>query len=378
MIFQGKDIYDGLSKEITVSDGYIKSIKIIDTNFENFLSHSFIDMQVNGYLGVDYSGDDLSEEGILTLIDNLAKTGTMRHVPTIITNSEERIEKNLKIISKLVESNDKAKTAIAGIHIEGPFISKKDGPRGAHDPLFVRNPNIEEVKNWQNAANGLIKIITIAPEKENAKAFTEAIVKMGINVAIGHCEPSEEELNEVIKAGACLSTHLGNGSSAMLPRLKNHIWMQVADDRLSSGIICDGFHLPSYVVKTIYKTKGIDNLILVSDVALLGGLKPGFAKWGNIDVEICEDGHLSLAGTSLLAGAGHLLDWDLVHFINFTGASLKDAIKTVTYNPSKILKLENKSGFNVGDKADIISFTLTNDRINLNQFAFGNYQSKEK
>ena len=104
MIFQGKDIYDGLSKEITVSDGYIKSIKIIDTNFENFLSHSFIDMQVNGYLGVDYSGDDLSEEGILTLIDNLAKTGTMRHVPTIITNSEERIEKNLKIISKLVNN----------------------------------------------------------------------------------------------------------------------------------------------------------------------------------------------------------------------------------------------------------------------------------
>ena len=288
MIFQGKDIYDGLSKEITVSDGYIKSIKIIDTNFENFLSHSFIDMQVNGYLGVDYSGDDLSEEGILTLIDNLAKTGTMRHVPTIITNSEERIEKNLKIISKLVESNDKAKTAIAGIHIEGPFISKKDGPRGAHDPLFVRNPNIEEVKNWQNAANGLIKIITIAPEKENAKAFTEAIVKMGINVAIGHCEPSEEELNDVIKAGACLSTHLGNGSSAMLPRLKNHIWMQVADDRLSSGIICDGFHLPSYVVKTIYKTKGIDNLILVSDVALLGGLKPGSGVAGGYRSSLYE------------------------------------------------------------------------------------------
>ncbi|MGN0906855.1 MAG: N-acetylglucosamine-6-phosphate deacetylase [Bullifex sp.] len=371
MIFKGVDVTDNKAKEIKVEDGIITSVTMTDSSSGNYLSNSFIDMQVNGFMGIDYSGDDLSEDKIVTLSETLAQSGTLRHVPTIITNSEERIKRNLKVIADAVSHSETVRDAIAGVHIEGPFISAKDGPRGAHDPMFVREPDAEEVKRWQRAAEGLVSIITIAPEKKSAAEFTKAVTAMGINVAVGHSEPDDAELEEVVDAGAVLSTHLGNGSSAMLPRLKNHIWWQAAEDRLTAGIICDGFHLPPSVVKTFYRTKGIDRLILVSDVALLGGLAPGAAKWGNIDVEICEDGHLSLAGTSLLAGAGHLLDWDLVHFMKFTGASLHDAVKTVTVNPARILGVKCGRGFKVGDSADIISFTLGPDRLNVNQYAFG-------
>lgn len=373
MTFYGLDLRDGKNKAISVDKGIISKIEILNKNngTKQFIAPTFTDMQVNGYMGIDYSGDDLSEDGILYLINKLSLSGTLKHVPTIITNSEERITKNLKIISAACKKNPIIRDAIVGIHIEGPFISPKDGPRGAHDPLYVRELDIEEVKRWQRAAEGLIKIVTIAPEKKGAVEFTKEVSRMGINVAIGHAEPSEDEIMKVVDAGATLSTHLGNGSSAMLPRLTNHIWIQTAEDRLKAGIISDGFHLPSSVVKTIYRTKGIDNIVLVSDVALLGGMKPGLAKWGNIDVEICQDGHLNLAGTSLLAGAGHLLDWDLVKFMNFTGAPLHEAIKTVTVNPNQILGIGNNKGYEVGDKADFISFLVEKERIKVINASFG-------
>lgn len=373
MEYCGIDIIDGKYKRITVSEGFITDIRVLSEFEDNtrYLSPTFTDMQVNGYMGVDYSGDDLNEDGILFLIKELSRSGTFRHVPTIITNSEERIIKNLSVISNACNHNPIIRNAIIGIHIEGPFISSKDGPRGAHDPLYVRELDIEEVKRWQRAGQGLLKIITIAPEKNGAVPFIRKVTDMGINVAIGHAEPSEKEVLDAVDAGARLSTHLGNGSSAMLPRLKNHIWVQTAEDRLTAGIISDGFHLPRSVVKTIYRTKGIDNIILVSDVALLGGMKPGLAKWGNIDVEICQDGHLSLAGTSLLAGAGHLLDWDIAKFMSFTGTGIKEAIKTVTVNPNRVLGAYINSGYKVGDRADILSFDIGDERLEIEKGSYG-------
>lgn len=374
MIFRGLDTKDGIKKEIKVEDGIITSVTILgdSTPTTLFLSHVLLDMQVNGYKGIDYSGEDLSEEKIISLVETLSKTGTLRHVPTIITNSEERIIKNLSIISRTVEKYPLVKQSITGIHIEGPFISPLDGPRGAHDPRFVRELDILEVKRWQKSAKGLLKIITIAPEKKGSVPFIEEATRMGITVALGHCEPTDEEIDEAIKAGAKLSTHLGNGSSATLPRLKNHIWKQTAEDSLIAGIITDGFHLPESVVRTIYRTKGKERIILVSDVAPLGGLEPGISKWGNIGVEICADGHLELEGTSLLAGAGHLLDRDIVKFMNYSGATIKEAIETVTINPMKILGLEINN-CEVGQKADIMAFKIEGDKLKMEKAALGGY-----
>lgn len=377
MLFEGTDVRDGKYKRVTVENGYIKNIELLGEKENNdYLSVGFTDMQVNGFLGIDYSGENLTVEDIAKLNDALVKKGTLHHVPTIITNSKERIIENLKIIAQAVKENEFLRASIVGIHVEGPFIAQKDGPRGAHDPLFVRDPSVEEVKEWQAAANGLIKIITIAPEKKGAVEFTKEVSKMGINVAIGHCEPTDEELDAVIEAGARLSTHLGNGSSALLPRLKNHIWKQLADDRLTTGIISDGFHLPKSVLLADYRTKGIDKLVLVSDVALLGGLKPGLSKWGNIDVEICADGHLALPSTSLLAGAGHLLDWDLRVFREATGCTLKEAIQCVTDNPSKVLGVK-VSAIKVGEKADLIQFEEGQERIVLKAWALGDASERK-
>ncbi len=379
MEFSGCNLYTGIYTVIQTEDGIITSIEemrdrpVLDS--DPILSRGFVDAQVNGYRGVDYSGMDLTEEKILNLIEDLAQAGTLRHVPTIITNSQQRIEGNLTSIQNAVARNARIRQAIAGIHVEGPYISKEDGPRGAHDPLFVRDPDIRELRSWQKAAGGLLKLVTIAPERNGSYEFIREAKKMGIPIALGHCNPNAEQIEKAVEAGATISTHLGNGSNALLPRLINPIWEQLANDNLYAGVISDGFHLPSSVLKVYFRTKGPSRMILVSDVALLGGYGSGIYKWGNIEVEVFDDGHLGLPGTPYLAGAGHLLDRGIPFCRRATGASLLETVCMATTNPVTALDLEgNRGNFQVGEVSDLICFHDGESQLQIVSFSHGKYE----
>jgi N-acetylglucosamine-6-phosphate deacetylase len=322
-----------------------------------YISPGFLDMQVNGYNGSDYSLEDFNPDHMVNIIDSMAKSGTTQHVPTIVSCPQERILRNLAIIAGQMERSREIGSAIAGIHIEGPFISSEDGPRGAHDPAYVRNPSFEDFRRWQDAAGGRISIITIGPEREGALDFIRKVKEAGVTVAIGHTGAEPEQIWRAVEAGATVSTHLGNGSYTHIPRLKNYIWEQLAADELTAGIISDGFHLPASVVKVFTRAKGLDRLVLVSDVALLGGFSPGVYKWGNLDVEVFDDGHLGLPGTTILAGAAHLLDWDLAHYVQFTGLELAQAIALCSINPARVLGLEASYGrLERGAPANLVTF----------------------
>jgi N-acetylglucosamine-6-phosphate deacetylase len=225
------------------------------------------------------------------------------------------------------------------MHVEGPFLSPDDGPRGAHNLEYIREPDFREFEEWQAAAEGGIVYVTVAPERRGAIAFIEKVVATGVVVSLGHHNAGEEDIRRAVDAGAVMSTHLGNGSHTLLPRLKNYLWQQLANDELIASIISDGFHLPSYVVEVIARTKGLERLILVSDVAQFGGYEPGVYRWEEREVEVFNDGHLGLPGTTILAGAAHLLDWDLPRFIEFTGHGLNEAVRLCTQNPTAILKM---------------------------------------
>ena len=324
-----------------------------------WVSAGFLDMQVNGFRGSDYSLEGLESRHVAEICRSLAKSGTTGHVATIVTSPPRRILENLEVISRAMDEDEDIRAAIAGIHIEGPFIAEEDGPRGAHDRAFVRDPDFGEFCEWQAAARGRIKIVTLAPERPGALAFIEKLRAAGVIPALGHTAADPATVTAAVAAGARLSTHLGNGSHASLPRLKNYIWQQLAEDSLSAGLICDGFHLPAAVVKAFYRVKGLGRLILVSDAAFLGGCAPGVYRWGNLDVEVFADGHLGLPGTSLLAGAAHLLDWDIPRFMEFTGASLARTLTLCTENPARLLGLEQGAGLLApGSPADITVFRL--------------------
>jgi N-acetylglucosamine-6-phosphate deacetylase len=164
-----------------------------------------------------------------------------------------------------------------------------------------------------------------------------------------------------------MTTHLGNGSHNLLPRLKNYIWEQLAADELAAGIICDGFHLPKAVVKVFKRAKGLERLILVSDVAYYAGLEPGIYRFENTDVQVFEDGHLGLAvfedghlglaGTDYLAGAAHLLDRDIAQFMAYTQSTLAETIPLCTSNPYRILEFPDNYGkLEMDSPADLVLF----------------------
>jgi len=299
----------------------------------------FIDLQINGYAGVDYSSPDLDAAKIEKVVRAIAVSGTTRHLATIITGPRERITANCRAIAAAMKANRLVGTAVCGIHIEGPFIASEDGPRGAHDRSYVRKPDYDEFREWQDAAEGAIRIVTLAPETEGALDFIEKITADGVIASVGHTAASQRTIRDAVSAGARMSTHLGNGSHGVLPRLKNYLWEQLGEDRLTASIIADGFHLPDSVLRVFSRAKGLERLILISDVAFLAGSPPGIRSWGNISVEINADGHLSLAGTEFLAGAGHLLDRGIARFMAATGISMPKTVALCTINPARLLGL---------------------------------------
>ncbi len=355
---KGRSVFTGKKISISINEGIIAAVEETgDHDNLPFISPGFMDIQFNGYAGFDYSSEKLGQEDVLKMVELLAASGTTSHFPTIVTGSREVTTKNLHTISSVLSEYPELTDAIPGIHIEGPYISSEEGARGAHDLNFIRNPDYTEFCEWQNAAEGRIRELTLAPERQGSMDLIKRLSSEGVIVSIGHTAASPELIKEAVDAGAGMSTHLGNGSHGMMPRLKNYIWEQLASDNLSASIITDGYHLPQSVVKVMLRAKGIERIILVSDVAPLGGMTPGLYKWGHIDVEVFEDGHLGLAGTEYLAGAGHLLDHSLAWLMNEVGTSLGEAVSLCTLNPHlKFFPLTDVPGLNLGDPANLVLF----------------------
>lgn len=377
MVLEGRWIFDepdAAPIRLEVHDGQVASVAQLESpsrsvapdggsgnaQTDRVISPGFVDSQVNGYNGSDYSLPDLDPDHIERIITEIAASGATRHIATVVTSPQDRILRNLEMIASTMKSSHRLNGAISAIHLEGPCISEEDGPRGAHDRAFARDPDPVELDEWIAAADGLLGVVTLSPERAGSVAFIETLVEKGIVAAIGHTGATPEQIQAAVAAGATLSTHLGNGSHAMLPRLKNYLWEQLASDELHMGLICDGYHIPPSVVKCLVRAKGLSRTILVSDVALYGGMAPGRYHWGSIEVEVFKDGHLGVADTPYLAGAGHTLSWAIPRFIEFTGVSLADAVRLCTTNPGRLFGLSlAESRPEAGQPADFVQFTYT-------------------
>jgi N-acetylglucosamine-6-phosphate deacetylase len=255
---------------------------------------------------------------------------------------------------------------VLGIHLEGPYISPVDGPRGAHSLADVRSPDWEEFLALQEAAEGRIRIVTLAPELPDAIPFIEKLAAEGVVVALGHTGADSGEIAAAVAAGARLSTHLGNGAHALLPRHPNYLWDQLACDELWASIIPDGHHLPAAVVKTIVRTKGVGRILLVSDAVHLAGLVPGEYNFLGHPVELTDKGRVQLRGTPYLAGSALHLVEGLGKVIAFAGVSLEEAVQMATQNPRRLLGIRAEGhGLLPGSPADLLLLSGDPDTGNL-------------
>ena len=224
-----------------------------------------------------------------------------------------------------------------GFHLEGPYISPEEGFRGAHPRNAVRPPRWEELERFQDVCNGQIRYITLAPELEGSIPFIERAVKKGMVVGLGHTNASEETLEDAFRAGARISTHLGNGAQALLPRHRNPIQKQLSMDGLMASIIVDGIHLPDYVVKNFIRAKGVDRILLTTDSMAGAGAPPGRYSLGDLEVEVRPDDRTArLPGTPYLAGSTLTMDRAVNNVIRFADVNLPAAVQMAVQNGRKL------------------------------------------
>jgi len=198
---------------ITSSEGVISKIEPITkekSDRKTYIAPGLIDLQINGYMGVDFSGPDLTLEGIRKATKALWQAGVTTYYPTIITSDFSRMKENFTVLAKAMNDPEIGKS-IPGFHLEGPYISPLKGFRGAHLEKYIKNPDWKEFQELQKAANNGIKIITLAPELEGAIPFIRNCVKSGVLVSLGHHNGNAEQIKLAIDAGAKMATHLGNG-----------------------------------------------------------------------------------------------------------------------------------------------------------------------
>jgi N-acetylglucosamine-6-phosphate deacetylase len=359
MICNGIDISTGASLEVS----FDRAITAVDHLIQPldgapFLAPGFIDLQVNGFAGVDYNSPSSTREDIARSIRAQFAYGVTRLLPTVITGSPEQITAALRNLAAAKESIPEG-PAMEAFHLEGPYISPHDGPRGAHPLPSVRPPSLDEFHRFQDAARGNIRLVTLSPEWPEAPQFIECIVREGVVASIGHTRASSAQIADAINAGATLSTHLGNAADPLLPKTGNCLWDQLADDRLAASFIVDGFHLPSPFLNVALRAKGLERSILVTDAVMPAACPPGAYRLGELDVELHADGSVRLAGETRLAGSALTMDRAIANVMRTAALSLRDAVTLATRNPARIGRIPSRQrGLNPGDRADLVLFRL--------------------
>lgn len=289
------------------------------------------DLQVNGFAGVDFNAADLTADAVAVALDRLRATGVTRCLPTLITSPLERFATAVRTIAAVDDA------AIAGIHMEGPYLSPQDGARGAHPAEHLRHAGVDDFKRRQDAAGGRIVLVTLAPEVPGAMALIDYLVSCGVRVAVGHTAAAPEQIAAAIGAGARLATHLGNGCAQMLPRHPNPIWEMLAADDMLASLIVDGQHLPPATVKAMVRAKGAGRIILVSDAISAAGCAPGQYAIGSVSCVLGADGRVSLPGTPYLAGSSLTLNRAIGNAVRFSGLSIDEVIPMASSVPAAFL-----------------------------------------
>lgn len=300
---------------------------------DDWVAPAFWDIQTNGRWGHSFSSPTLTVEQVIEVVLAQGSLGSARICPTLITAPAEEMRHGVRTIAAACRAEPRVDRMILGVHLEGPFLSERDGYRGAHPAGAIRDPDWSLFEELQEVSGNRVILMTLAPERPGALGFIARAVQAGITIALGHTAADGETLEKAVRAGAKLSTHLGNGIAAELPRHPNPIWRQAADDRLFASLIADGHHLDRSTLRVLARAKGPANLILVSDASPLAGLPPGtYGEWA-----VDPAGKIVVAGTPYLAGSNQGLEVGLQNLLTAVPCTLWYGLKAVTENPARLL-----------------------------------------
>jgi N-acetylglucosamine-6-phosphate deacetylase len=367
---KGVDTHSGRTIELELNE-LISDVRTVspESRDNTFISPGFIDLQMNGFAGVDYNSPNAPIEAIGDSIQKLHSTGVTRFFPTVITGPPEEMLGALRNLAHAKEVLQEGPSpwegfSMEGFHVEGPHISPEDGPRGAHPAQWVRPPDLDEFRRWQEAAQGNVRLVTLSPEWPEAAHYIEQVANAGVAVSIGHTQADAQQIQDAVSAGARLSTHLGNGAHRTLPRHPNYIWEQLAEDRLSASFIVDGMHLPESFLRVALRAKSIGRSILVTDAVAPAMCEPGLYRLGEVEIELRADGRVVIRGGERLAGSSLRMDRAIGNVMRFADVSLGDAVTMATRNPARVGGIAGRMrGLETGDRADLVRFVVEEGRL---------------
>lgn len=301
---------------------------------------SYFDLQINGYAGVDFCSHDLDASAMRRACEALAADGVEGILATVITDTVEALCAKLRGMAEIREADPLVKEMVRGFHVEGPFLNPEPGYIGAHPASAVRPANRDDAARLLEAGGGLVRLVTLAPERDAGAATTRFLVDEGVTVSAGHCDPSRDELERAIDSGLSMVTHLGNGCPVVLPRHDNFIQRALSfADRLWTCYIPDGAHVPYFALRNYFRITGVERSIFTSDAILAAGLGPGTYELSGEPVEVDADGVARRPGSPNLAGStvrGHQVAANLRAELGLSEGQVEQVYRS---NPMRALGL---------------------------------------
>ncbi len=301
-------------------------------------SSGYVDLQVNGYADVDFNADDLPAERVAAVCGWLRDEGVAGILATVITADLGAMCRRLANICRVREADPVIAAMIWGIHIEGPFLNEQLGYIGAHPADSAKPADIDSMKRLLDAAGGIARVVTLAPERDAKSSVTKFLAGQGVRVAAGHCNPSLDELRAAIDAGLSLFTHLGNGCPGTLPRHDNIIQRALSlSDHLMLGFIADGVHVPFVALRNYLKCCGFDRAFIVTDAICGAGLGPGTYTIGELQVVVDENLATWSADHSHLMGSAGTMRRSEENLRRALGLDERQIKQLMYDNPRKIV-----------------------------------------
>lgn len=360
--------YDTLEPvKVNLLDKQISSVeRLADASIGDelpIIAPGLFDIQVNGAVGVELSSSKLTVDGVVAVLRKMLRDGVFRCCLTLTTNDKKVMLHAAKTIADALDAYPIYRSVVWGIHLEGPFISSAEGAIGAHPKRFCCVYSESFIRQMQECSKGLIKLVTLTPEYPEVGSFVRFLRSMGIVVSIGHANADAPQIDEAVREGASLSTHLSNATRHLLPKWENYFFAQLADDRLKASIIVDGFHISPELVRIIVRTKGLENIILISDQSPLAGFPPGKYSMELCDFEIQPNGKVTLAGDpNFLACASFPVSHCVMNMATIENLPLNKVYPLASTSPARLLGASDFSSggedfLQVGADADFLLFT---------------------
>lgn len=347
------DVTDGIFGAYTKEKP--EGAEIIDQSGK-WIAPGLVDTHIHGYKNHDVMDNDA--DGIKVMSEALLSCGVTSFLPTTLTSSKERLKDVAETIGKMYKEVDGAK--IQGIYFEGPFFTEEH--KGAQNPSYFGDPDLDTFHEWQEASGGLIKKIALAPERKGVKEFVKTVTDEGVVVSLGHSNATLEEAQEAVEAGASVFVHAYNGMRGLNHREPGMVGALLTLQHVFSELICDGHHVHPQAAEVLMEKAGHDHVALITDCMMAGGMPDGNYNLGEFPVVVAEgtarleSGNLAGSILKLKEAIKNVVDWGI--------ATPEQAVMMASYVPAVSCKIDDKCGMIAeGRAADFLVLETNMDLV---------------